>query len=64
MEATTNADRARSALLNIVEIAERQMKSLALITELLTGAMLSASVSRQVIADRCEDTAKLIEAKL
>lgn len=61
---TTNADRARSALIGIVEIAERQMTNLVRLTESLHGHLLSKSVSNKVIADRCEDTAKLIERKL
>lgn len=61
---TTNDDRARNALTNIVDIAQKQIESLLQLSEKLTGAMLSASVSRQVIADRCEKTAKLIGEKL
>lgn len=57
---TTNDDRARNALTNIVDIAQKQIENLLQLSEKLTGAMLSASVSRQVIADRCEKTAKLI----
>ena len=64
MEATINADRVSKALSGIVETAERQLLSLITLSEALTGAMLSADVARQVIANKCEDTAKLIEAKL
>lgn len=61
---TTNADRARNALIGIVEIAERQITNLTQLIESLHGHLLSKSVSNKVIADRCEKTAKLIGEKL
>lgn len=61
---TTNADRARNALLGIINISETQIKSLLRLSETLHEGMLSRSISNKVIADRCAKTAKLIAEKL
>jgi hypothetical protein len=61
---TTNEDRARNALLNLLDIAEHQYISIGNLADALLGGFLSGGAARYIIAERCEETAKLIGEKL
>jgi len=59
-----NDDRATNALLKILDIAEHQYRSLALLADELTGGLQTGAIARKVIADRCTKTADLIGERM